>query len=204
MNQRGNVASCRCPLYVTSLIAIAIYQLINVAPVIFVDGQSTTDATSVDPSTNAGNDLEALRLQAKPWYAKSISYGDTIQIPISPMTIMITFLTVFYVIYYYYSTQCYCVASHILITDSSKATKAKLEQWRDKIQSNAKYASDHSECPSGKPNGGHLGKFYRHDMAPPFDQLCFDSKTKVNTTVGPVQTQFGYHLIYIHERQVPK
>ena len=154
------------------------------------------------------NDLEALRLQAKPWYMKNVSFGDTVQVPISPATLIISFLTIFYMIYYYYGSQRFCIASHILIKDMGKETKLKLEQWKDKIGSNsqlfAKYASDHSECPSGKHNGGHLGKFYMYDMAPNFNDVCFDIDTQLQTSIGPIQTQFGYHLIYIHERQIPK
>ena len=164
---------------------------------------------TADPKTaDQRNDLEALRLQAKPWYMKNISWGENIQIPISPATVIISFLTIFYMLYYYYSSQCFCIASHILIKDTSKETKLKLEQWKDKIVANAqlfaKYASDHSECPSGKHNGGHLGKFFRYDMAPNFNDVCFDPKSPLQTTIGPIQTQFGYHLIYIHERQIPK
>lgn len=161
-----------------------------------------------DSKTNDQNDLEAIRLQAKPWYMKNISFGETVHIPISPATMIISFLTMFYLVYYYYNTQCFCVASHLLIKDIGKETKLKLEQWKEKIGSNsqifAKYAMDHSECPSGKHNGGHLGKFFMHDMAPNFNSVCFDKKTPLQTTVGPIQTQFGYHLIYIHERQIPK
>ena len=161
-----------------------------------------------DSKTNDQNDLEAIRLQAKPWYMKNISFGETVHIPISPATMIISFLTMFYLVYYYYNTQCFCVASHLLIKDIGKETKLKLEQWKEKIGSNsqifAKYAMDHSECPSGKHNGGHLGKFFMHDMAPNFNSVCFDKKTPLQTTVGPIQTQFGYHLIYIHERQMPK
>ena len=163
--------------------------------------------TSTGTKSIHQNDLEALRLQAKPWYMKNISFGN-MQIPISPATLIVSFLTLFYMMYYYYSTQCFCVASHILVKDIGKETKQKLEQWKEKIGSNshlfAKYATDHSECPSGKHNGGHLGKFYMYDMAPNFNAVCFDNKTPLQTAVGPIQTQFGYHLIYIHERQMPK
>ena len=153
-------------------------------------------------------DLEALRLQAKPWYLKNLSFGENIQAPVSPATVIISFLTIFYMIYYYFSIQCFCIASHILVKDIGKETKLKLEQWKDKIGSNsqlfAKYASDHSECPSGEQNGGHLGKFFYEDMASNFSAICFDKKTPLQTTIGPIQTQFGYHLIYIHGRQIPK
>ena len=38
-------------------------------------------------------------------------------------------------------------------------------------------------------------------MVPPFDKVVFDPNTKVKTVLGPVQTQFGWHLIYIEDRK---
>lgn len=51
---------------------------------------------------------------------------------------------------------------------------------------------------------GLLGTFPKGSMVPPFDKVCFDPATPVGTTVGPVLTQFGYHLIYIHDRKIPE
>ena len=176
---------------------------------IYIWEQNIAEGGSIEITENTDqNDIKSLRLQAKPWYMKNISIGENMYIPISPATIIISFFTIFYAMYFYYSSQCFCIASHILVKDTGKETKLKLGQWKDKIGSNsqlfAKYASDYSECPSGKHNGGNLGKFFVHDMAPNFNNICFDKKTQLQTTVGPIQTQFGYHLIYIHERQIPK
>ena len=52
---------------------------------------------------------------------------------------------------------------------------------------------------SGK-TGGFLGTFGRGKMVPPFDDACFDEANQPGSVVGPVQTAFGWHLIYIQER----
>jgi peptidyl-prolyl cis-trans isomerase C len=84
--------------------------------------------------------------------------------------------------------------------------KQKLEQMRDEeIQNSAtKFAScakQHSACPS-KGNGGNLGRFEQGAMAPPFDRAVFDKDQPLEKTIGPVETQFGWHLIYINKRQI--
>ena len=81
-------------------------------------------------------------------------------------------------------------ASHILVADLNTAVtlKQKIAEGSDFGQ----LASQHSSCPSGR-NGGDLGMFGRGMMVKPFEDAAFDSD--VGTVVGPVQTQFGYHLV---------
>jgi peptidyl-prolyl cis-trans isomerase C len=150
------------------------------------------------------DDLEALRLQAKPWYLRNIAISGH-EIPISPVTVALAALTLFYAVYFWTSTQSYAVASHILLTDASPETQKRLAAWKEKIGDDAarfaQYAAEHSACPS-KANGGSLGRFRPYDMAPPFDRVCFDPKSPLQTTLGPVQTQFGWHLIYLQERKL--
>jgi peptidyl-prolyl cis-trans isomerase C len=86
-------------------------------------------------------------------------------------------------------------------------TEQKLQLWRDQIGPHYHdrfmyVASHYSVCPSGRENGGYLGRFGRHVMAPPFESVCFDNKTPLGVTVGPILTQFGYHLVFVHERQI--
>ncbi len=61
----------------------------------------------------------------------------------------------------------------------------------------ADMAKKHSLCPSGK-QGGSLGEFTPGQMVAEFDQVVFSEE--VGKVHGPVQTQFGYHLIEITSR----
>lgn len=55
-------------------------------------------------------------------------------------------------------------------------------------------ARQKSMCPSGK-KGGNLGWFGRGQMVREFETACFNAKK--GDIVGPVKTQFGYHIIKI-------
>jgi peptidyl-prolyl cis-trans isomerase C len=61
----------------------------------------------------------------------------------------------------------------------------------------AALAREHSNCPSGG-RGGDLGSFGPGMMVPEFDKVVFSAP--VNAVQGPVQTQFGYHLIEVTSR----
>ncbi|MBT8115735.1 MAG: peptidylprolyl isomerase, partial [Arenicella sp.] len=59
-------------------------------------------------------------------------------------------------------------------------------------------AAEHSQCPSGK-QGGDLGTFGPGMMVPEFDRVVFNED--VGKVHGPIQTQFGYHLVEITHRE---
>ena len=155
------------------------------------------------------DNIRRARIMSKPWYMRKIQLGDSTTLPISPISVVVLFLTIFYLVYSWSGKQVYCVASHILLADDKKSSDkemdTKLNEWKQRIGKDAslfaKFARKHSACPSGK-QGGNLGRFPRHAMTPKFDALCFDPNTPLETTVGPIRTQFGWHLIYIHERQL--
>lgn len=123
--------------------------------------------------------------------------------PITPMTLII-FTVSGYILFSSLTKPSTATASHILLDDSSDATKEKLDKMKKEIGNDkakfAKYAAEHSVCPSGKSSGGSLGKFRLGSMVPPFDKAVFSPKNKVGEVLGPVQTQFGWHLILVHER----
>lgn len=54
-------------------------------------------------------------------------------------------------------------------------------------------AQRYSQCPSGK-EGGDLGFFARGRMDEDFEDAVFSLKSG-ETTLKPVRTKFGYHLI---------
>ena len=87
-------------------------------------------------------------------------------------------------------------ARHILV-DSEQACndlKAEIEAGADF----AAVAKKHSTCPSGR-QGGALGEFSPGMMVPEFDKVVFSAA--IGEVHGPVQTQFGYHLIEITRRE---
>lgn len=103
-------------------------------------------------------------------------------------------------------------ASHILIgtrelkTDEEKAeAKKKAEKiLAEAKKPNADFASlakEHSACPS-KDRGGDLGFFPRKGaMVEPFAEAAFALKKGEVSDI--VQTEFGYHIIKVTDRQEP-
>ncbi|GJQ59942.1 MAG: peptidylprolyl isomerase [Candidatus Scalindua sp.] len=86
-------------------------------------------------------------------------------------------------------------ARHILVD-----SKEKCEEIKTQIEGGSEFADlakEHSQCPSGK-QGGDLGEFSPGQMVPEFDQVVFQEE--INKVHGPVQTEFGYHLIEITSR----
>lgn len=81
-------------------------------------------------------------------------------------------------------------ARHILVQTLNEAVEVhnKLQEGQDFSQLAAKL----SKCPSGR-NGGDLGFFQRGQMVQPFEDATYN--LDVGGTSGPVQTQFGYHII---------
>ena len=86
-------------------------------------------------------------------------------------------------------------ARHILVTTAEECIDIK-----NQIEDGANFsdvAKRHSQCPSGQ-RGGDLGEFSPGQMVKEFDEVVFNEETgKVH---GPVQTQFGFHLIEITNR----
>ena len=91
-----------------------------------------------------------------------------------------------------YDTPINVCASHILVKDEMQAQKLKLEiKSYDDFEQLAKI---YSECPSGQ-KGGYLGCFGRKQMVKEFEKAAFDGN--IGEVIGPVKTQFGYHLIWV-------
>ncbi|MGS2717511.1 peptidylprolyl isomerase [Eionea flava] len=86
-------------------------------------------------------------------------------------------------------------ARHILVDteDQCNTLKKEIEAGADF----AEIAKQHSTCPSGG-QGGALGEFTQGQMVPEFDKVVFNDA--LHTVHGPVQTQFGYHLLEITAR----
>ena len=62
----------------------------------------------------------------------------------------------------------------------------------------AKVAKEKSDDTTTAEKGGELGFFAKEEMVPEFANTAFSLKP--NTLSGVVQTQFGYHIIYVTDR----
>ncbi len=101
-------------------------------------------------------------------------------------------------------------ASHILITTEAEDTpeikeakRQELEGYKTEIDNGADFAAlatEHSDCPS-KARGGDLGPFTRDRMVKPFSDAAY--AMEVGQVSDVVETQFGYHLIKVTDKQEP-
>jgi peptidyl-prolyl cis-trans isomerase D len=113
--------------------------------------------------------------------------------------------------YYQVNTQLFTVpeqrkASHILFkttADDSEQVFKEKEAKAEEVLALAKkgsnftdLAKEYSEGPS-RENGGELGYFSQGQMVPAFDDAVFSMKKGAVSEV--VQTQFGYHIIYLED-----
>ena len=89
----------------------------------------------------------------------------------------------------------WATARHILVDSEEKCNevKAEIENGLDFAEA----AKANSSCPSSR-DGGDLGKFGPGQMVPEFDQAIFSGD--VGVLYGPIETQFGFHLIDITGR----
>lgn len=89
----------------------------------------------------------------------------------------------------------WATARHILVSTETEcnALKAEIENGT----SFESIAAEHSQCPSGR-KGGDLGRFTPGQMVPEFDKAVFNGD--VGVLYGPIQTQFGFHLLEVTAR----
>lgn len=96
-------------------------------------------------------------------------------------------------------------ARHILVkTDGRTDADAQkiLEGARARLAKGEDFAAvarELSEEPAAKTSGGDLGFFGRGQMVGPFEEAAFGAQP--NALVGPIKTQFGWHLIQVLEKR---
>jgi peptidyl-prolyl cis-trans isomerase C len=99
-------------------------------------------------------------------------------------------------------------ARHILIRAApgdDKASKAAEDKIKaiiarlNKGEDFAKLATELTEDPSGKANGGDLGFFTKDQMVPEFADAAFG--LEAGKISAPVKTQFGWHVIKVEEKR---
>ncbi len=91
-------------------------------------------------------------------------------------------------------------AAHILVDTQDLAR----ELW-DQLQNGADLAalaSEHSIDEGTAPNGGDLGWFTRDEMVAPFADTAFSLEP--GQTSEPVETEFGWHIIRVLERDAER
>lgn len=98
-------------------------------------------------------------------------------------------------------------AQHILFKTDKNTTDADKKKKLDaakKVFAEAKKGADfaelakkHSEGPTAQ-RGGDLGTFSRGRMVKQFEDVAFAAKP--GEILGPVETQFGYHIIKVNEK----
>ncbi len=99
---------------------------------------------------------------------------------------------------------------HILISieasnNSKEASFNNLNNLKEKIESGQNFteiAKENSQDPGSKSNGGSLGWVTRGSLVKNFETAAFSAK--VNTLVGPIESEFGFHLIETLEKKGDK
>ena len=87
-------------------------------------------------------------------------------------------------------------ASHILVKTEQEALACLTYLKQGKTFE--ELAKEKSMCPSGK-KGGNLGWFGRNMMVKEFETAAFSGKK--GQIIGPIKTEFGYHLIRIDDTE---
>ena len=104
-------------------------------------------------------------------------------------------------------------ASHILLKVSKEMTPAQKKEKQTKAKTLFKkakkadaagfaaLAKENSEGPTAS-RGGDLGFFSRGRMVKAFEDAAF--KAKKGATLGPIETQFGFHVIRVFEKKAER
>jgi peptidyl-prolyl cis-trans isomerase C len=84
---------------------------------------------------------------------------------------------------------------HILFTKDQKEKAEDVEQQLEEGGDFAELAKENSEDPGSAENGGDLGCLGKGETVPEFEQAAFGAEQ--GEIVGPVQTEFGYHVLQV-------
>lgn len=87
-------------------------------------------------------------------------------------------------------------ARHILVADEAKAN-----DLYGRLQDGANFAQlarNNSTDPGSKDNGGDLDCLNQGQTVPAFEEAAFGAE--VGETVGPVQSEFGFHIIRVYKK----
>jgi parvulin-like peptidyl-prolyl isomerase len=97
-------------------------------------------------------------------------------------------------------------ASHILkmakTEDEQGIAEAKIIDLRKRVLDGEDFVELVRAESDDAQNDGHLGTFGKGRMVEPFEKAVFELKPEEIS--DPVQTQFGWHLIKLHDRKEPE
>lgn len=85
---------------------------------------------------------------------------------------------------------------------TEEQAKAKAEDIKKQLAAGAKFedlAKKESDDTGSGANGGELGAFGHGQMVPEFEKAAFEAK--VGDVIGPVRTQYGYHIIKVDSHE---
>lgn len=99
---------------------------------------------------------------------------------------------------------CYKGAQYCESNLSKGDAKAKIESIKNEItkENFVELVKTHSTEPGADTYGGDLGFFKKGQMVASFEEAIFD--IPVGEIVGPIETEFGWHLIYKTGEKTPK
>jgi len=84
---------------------------------------------------------------------------------------------------------------HILFNKDQKEKAEDVKQQLENGGDFAKLAKENSQDPGSAENGGDLGCLGKGETVPEFEQAAFGAEQ--GEIVGPVQTEFGYHILQV-------
>lgn len=100
-------------------------------------------------------------------------------------------------------------ASHILITAGDERgeaeARARAQELKQRLDEGADFgelAREFSDDPGSADQGGDLGWIEPDVMMPAFEEALYD--LEVGEIAGPVETEFGFHLIRLDEIDAPR
>jgi len=104
-----------------------------------------------------------------------------------------------------FQTEVLVTASHILKMakneDEFSRAEKEIIEIKNQIEGGADFVELVKKESDDGQNDGHLGTFGRGRMVPPFEKAVFGLSP--GELSQPVRTQFGWHLILLHDRKEP-
>lgn len=93
-----------------------------------------------------------------------------------------------------------CEVSHILLEDEKSAAEVFAQCQCKTLNDFKRLARKKSLDGATAVRGGDLGDIRQGAMPEAFEAVAFDKNSPLGTALGPVETEFGYHILWIRNR----